>query len=60
MCVVQPGAASCLVLGTESGRVLILNPAGNAVCGGVCLCGVFNVCVYVVVCVHIFLMETNA
>eukprot|EP00983_Pelagomonas_calceolata_P076500 1153437-Pelagomonas_calceolata.AAC.5 len=26
----QPGAASCLVLGTESGRILILNPTGNA------------------------------
>ena len=27
----QPGAASCLVLGTESGRVLILNHVGSAV-----------------------------
>ncbi|KAF5833202.1 hypothetical protein DUNSADRAFT_10552 [Dunaliella salina] len=27
----EPGAASCLVLGTESGRILILNPTGNAI-----------------------------
>jgi Bardet-Biedl syndrome 1 protein len=27
----QPGAASCLVLGTESGKLLLLNSAGTAV-----------------------------
>lgn len=27
----QPDAVSCLVVGTESGRILILNPAGTAI-----------------------------
>jgi hypothetical protein len=33
----QPGATSCLVLGTESGKVLLLNSAGTAVAHSVAL-----------------------